>query len=157
MKDIVVKLCVMSLRARGGVSFLNDGLTFLRLLDAPSESSRSRGSAFYCVPYIDFGYALVDFESLTVTLLGRRYLLEGSNFALMAELLLAEGRFLSALLLAERLGLKARYANDSLNRIAKRLLVQMRLHGQEDLLEQSRRGYRILLPDTASLAMSKAS
>lgn len=105
---------------------------------------KPESSPCYCVPLIDFGFALVDYECRTVALASKRYLLSDRHFELLTVLLFAEGEVVSKAELVARLGMRG--GRDSINRLVRQLRAMMLNRGQADAVEALGDGYRIKPP-----------
>ena len=93
--------------------------------------------SFYCVGSIAFDDAIVDYETWSVIICGRRLLLQERNFALCVHLLWAEGDFLSLRSIADKLEVgPGPHTSTIINRLVRRLSQKFSLHGLDNLLER---------------------
>lgn len=107
---------------------------------SPAWRSRTLGNPnpFYCVATIEFDHAIVDFETFSVVIGGRRLLLEGRDFALCLHLLWAEGESLTFEEIIDRLGIHpTRHTRVVVARVIKRLVRKFSVNGLDGLLESS--------------------
>ena len=93
--------------------------------------------SFYCVGSIAFGDAIVDYETWSVIIRGRRLLLQERDFALCVHLLWAEGDFLSLRSIADKLEVSpGPHTSTIISRIVRRLSQKLSRHGLGNLLER---------------------
>ena len=90
------------------------------------------------IPII-FQDAIIDFETSSIVIKGRRFLLGGRNFELCAHLLWAEGEFVTNNHITDRLDIcRTKHPRAVVGRLISQLEEKLSVHGLEGLLERRR-------------------
>jgi DNA-binding response OmpR family regulator len=92
-----------------------------------SKTRPSQENAFYCVPLIDFGRAVIDFENYVFVVANRRYFLNQSKLCLLSLLLIAEGENVPVSVIARVLKWhEKKYPNDMVALLVRELRHKLR-------------------------------
>jgi hypothetical protein len=107
----------------------------------------------YCVATIVFEGAIIDFETFSIVIKGRRLLLERRDFDLCAHLLWAEGEFLSNNRIMDRLNIcRTQHTRVVVGRLVRRLAAKLSVHGLDGLLERRRGMCRLNLQGALTIS-----
>jgi len=91
------------------------------------EIRASQENAIYCVPLIDFGRAVIDFENHVFVVANRRYFLSQSKLCLLSLLLVAEGENVPVSVIARVLKWnEKKYPNDMIALLVRELRHKLR-------------------------------